>query len=239
VLSLPTDLPKSAGLSESTSVYRFLIDAELVGATLELARATRSTPFMVMLGAFSVLVHRLTGDTDIVVPTFTPGRGLDRFQQTVGPFFNYLPLRTDIAGCTTFKQVIDRVRATCLEAYSYDIPFHQLLAEAPELMLPTLADERAACVFQVFPFPFLLDATKIGDVEYTEVRRRLRSQPIGSDVPNGALWTLNLDPAGDIVGGIQFNNNLFTETSTAAMVDAFRAALRDTVLSPATPLTLD
>jgi hypothetical protein len=94
-------------------------------------------------------------------------------------------------------------------------------------MLLTLEDRRAARVFQVFPFPFLLDGTRIGDVDYTEGRRRLRSQPVGSDVPNGALWTLNPDPAGDI----QYNNNLFTE-STAAMVDSFRQALRDTVLAP-------
>jgi condensation enzyme len=236
ILALPTDRRKSAGLPESTSVYRFLLDTELVTPALELSRALRATPFMVLLGAFKVLVHELTGATDIVVPTFTPGRGEERFQQTVGPFFNFMPLRTDASDCRTFGELVHRIRATCLDSYSHDIPFGEVVAQAPELMGPTLADDHAACVFQVFPFPFLLNGELVGDLEYTEVVRRLRSQPIGSDVPNGALWTLNLDPGGDIVGGIQYNNNLFDEATMAELVERFRTVLRNTVPDPDQPL---
>lgn len=238
IFSVPTDRPKSTGLAESTAVHRFTIDAELTSRAVEISRALRSTPFMVLLGAFAVLVQRTTGSTDVVVPTFSPGRGEDRFHHTVGPFFNFLPLRTELAGCRSFAEVVARIRATSLEAYAHDIPFGQILAEAPELMLPTLEDGRAACVFQVFPFPFLLDGELIGDLEYTEVRRRLTSQPVGSDVPNGALWTLNLDPAGDVVAGIQYNSNLYDERSVAELVDQFREVLRELVNAPDAPLEL-
>ncbi|MFF2040688.1 condensation domain-containing protein [Kitasatospora sp. NPDC058170] len=236
ILSVPTDRPKSSGLPESTAVYRFTIGAELTSRAVEISRALRSTPFMVLLGAFAVHVQRTTGSTDVVVPTFSPGRGEDRFHHTVGPFFNFLPLRTELAGCRSFAEVVGRVRATSLLAYAHDIPFGQIIAEAPELMLPTLEDDRAACVFQVFPFPFLLDGELIGDLEYTEVRRRLTSQPLGSDVPNGALWTLNLDPAGDVVAGVQYNSNLYDERSVAEQADQFRAVLGELVESPDAPL---
>jgi condensation enzyme len=236
IFSIPTDRPKSANLPESTSVYRFLLGAGLAAPALELSAAMRSTPFMVLMAAFKLLVHRLTGATDIVVPTFSPGRGHEQFQDTVGPFLNFLPLRTDIGGCRTFREVVNRIRATCLEAYSYDIPFGQIVAQAPGLMEPTLEDGRAACVIQVFPFPFLLDGTTVGDLAYTEFRRRLRSQPVGSDVPNGALWTLNLDPSGDIVASIQFNSNLFDEQTLIDMVSQFRSVLQETVTAPDEPL---
>ncbi|HET6706546.1 condensation domain-containing protein [Amycolatopsis sp.] len=236
VYSVPTDLPKSAGIPESSGVYRFQIGAELVKPALELASAMRATPFMVLLAAFEVLVLRTTGETDVTVPTFTPGRGHEQFQLTVGPFFNYLPLRTDLAGVTTFREVATRVRRSCLQAYSHDIPFGQIVAQAPEMMERTLEDRRAAVVFQVFPFPFLLDGELVGDLEFSEVRRRLLSQPVGSDVPNGALWTLNLDPAGDIVAGIQYNTNLFAESSVAAMVEQFVQVLGETVTRPDAPL---
>ncbi|RKT19430.1 condensation domain-containing protein [Streptomyces sp. 1114.5] len=238
ILSVPTDRPKSTGLPESTAVHRFTVDAELTARAVEIAQALRSTPFMVLLGAFAVMVARDTGNPDVVVPTFSPGRGEDRFHHTVGPFFNFLPLRTDLSGARDFAEVVTRIRTTSLEAYAHDIPFGQILAQAPELMLPTLEDGRAACVFQVFPFPFLLDAELIGDLEYTEVRRRLTSQPVGSDVPNGALWTLNLDPAGDVVAGIQYNSNLYDERSVAEQVDRFRAVLRELVGAPDAPLEL-
>ncbi|MFG3052243.1 condensation domain-containing protein [Kitasatospora sp. NPDC048239] len=236
ILSVPTDRPKSTGLPESTAVYRFTIGAELTSRAVEISQALRSTPFMVLLGAFAVLVQRTTGSTDVVVPTFSPGRGEDRFHHTVGPFFNFLPLRTELSGCRSFAEVVGRVRATSLLAFSNDLPFGQIIAEAPELMLPTLEDDRAACVFQVFPFPFLLDGELIGDLEYTEVRRRLTSQPVGSDVPNGALWTLNLDPAGDVVAGVQYNSNLYDERSVAEQADRFRAVLGELVDSPDAPL---
>ncbi len=238
ILSVPTDRPKSTGLPESTAVHRFTVDAELTARAVEIAQALRSTPFMVLLGAFAVMVARSTGNPDVVVPTFSPGRGEERFHHTVGPFFNFLPLRTDLAGARDFAEVVTRIRTTSLEAYAHDIPFGQILAQAPELMLPTLEDGRAACVFQVFPFPFLLDGELIGDLEYTEVRRRLTSQPVGSDVPNGALWTLNLDPAGDVVAGIQYNSNLYDERSVAEQVDRFREVLRELVGAPDAPLEL-
>ncbi|CAL9400586.1 Linear gramicidin synthase subunit D [Streptomyces sp. enrichment culture] len=238
VMSVPTDRPKSSGLPETTAVYRFTIDAPLVSRALELARSLRSTPFMVLLGAFALLVRRTGGSTDVVVPTFSPGREREEFQHTVGPFLNLLPLRTELAGCRDFREVVARVRASCLEAYSHDIPFVQILAQAPELMEPVMEDDRAACVFQVFPFPFVLDGERIGDVEYTEIRRRLDSQPVCSDVPNGALWTLNLDPAGDVVAGIQYNSNLYDESSVAAMVDRFRQILSEVVGAPDAPLDL-
>lgn len=229
ILSLPTDHPKSAAIPESTAVYRFGIDAGLVSAALDLARATRSTPFMVLLAAFDVLVYRMLGKADLTVPTFSPGRGQERFHGTVGPFLNFLPLRVDLGGCRTFRDVVGMARAACLEAYSHDIPFGLVAGQAPELMSPVLADDRAACVLQVFPFPFLLDGELVGDVIYTEVRRRHRSQPVGSEVPNGALWTLNLDPEGDIVAAIQYNSNLFDESTMRAMVEQYRQVLAEMV----------
>ncbi|HEY9475129.1 MAG TPA: condensation domain-containing protein [Mycobacteriales bacterium] len=232
IYAASTDQHKSAGPAESTSVFRFSIGEELVSPALGMARTMRCTPFMVLLAAFVVFVRRTTGTTDIVVPTFTPGRSQERFHNTVGPFLNFVPLRTDIAGCGTFRDVVRRVRATCVETYLHDIPFALVAAEAPELMLPTLEDDAAACVFQVFPFPFVLDGDMVGDVEYSEVRRRLLSQPVGSDVPNGALWTLNIDPDGDVIAGIQFNNNLYHQSTISGMVSEFVRVLRDAVAAP-------
>ncbi|KOX03154.1 condensation domain-containing protein [Micromonospora sp. NRRL B-16802] len=236
IFAVPTDRPKSTGLPESTAVYRFLIDSSLVAPALHVARATRSTPFMVLLAAFTVLVRRRTGADDVVVPTFSPGRADDRFTYTVGPFFNLLPLRTRFEGCRTFLDVVARVRRSCLDGYGHDLPFPQIAAEAPELMLPVMGDDGAACVFQVFPFPFVLDDEWVGDLVWTEMRRRLLSQQVGSDVPNGALWTLNLDPAGDVVGSVQYNSNLYDERTIIELVRGYREVLAEVVSAADGPL---
>jgi hypothetical protein len=236
IFALPTDRPKSGDLPDPTAVYRFTIGAEVVGPALAAARSVRCTPFMVMFAAFAVVLNRRTGVTDLVVPTFTPGREQERFHGVVGSFFNFLPLRVDLAGCQTFRDVVLRTRDTCLASYAHDIPFLQVMGEAPELMMPAMAADRALNVFQVFPFPFVLDGELIGDLSYTEVRRRLRSQPVGSDVPDGALWTLNLHPDGDIVGSVQFKSNLYDQQTIAELVADFAGTLRELVAEPDAPL---
>ncbi|MFV2096432.1 condensation domain-containing protein [Micromonospora sp. LOL_014] len=234
VFTIGTDRPRSAGVAQSTGVHRFLIEADVVDAALRVGKRTRSSPFMVFYAAFAVLAHRMSGDPDVVVPTFTPGRGGDLFANAVGSFFNFLPLRTDLTVCRTFRDVVGQVRDNCVDAYSNDFP--QILAEAPALMMPAISDDRAPCVFQLFPFPFLMDGEKVGDLEYSEIRRRLVSQPFGSDVPDGALWTLNLDSAGDVIGSVSYKNNLFDADTIATMVREYREVLAEAVAVPDAPL---
>jgi hypothetical protein len=235
MLAVRTDHPRSANLPKKTSVYRFFIDAELTSAVLDLAKATRSSPFMVSLAAYQVLLHGLTGATDIVVPTMASGRGQARFHDTVGLFYNFVPLRTDLAGCATFRAVVERTRATCIQAYSREIPFAQVMAEAPALMAPLAADDRAVIAFQLFQFPFLLHREVVGDLEFSDVRRRLLSQPDGVDVPDGALLQLDIDSAGDMIGYLYFNSNLFSDSTMTDLVAKFRQVLRRTVTAPDAP----
>ncbi|MFD6565072.1 condensation domain-containing protein [Micromonospora profundi] len=230
VFTVQLDRPRSAAAETTTAMHRFAIGADVIAPALKLGRATRSSPFMVLFAAFAVLAERLGGNPDVVVPTFTPGRGDEEFPYTVGSFFNFMPIRVDLAGCRSFRDVVIATRDVCVESYSHDVP--QILAHAPELMMPAVADDRAPCVFQVFAFPFLLDQELIGDLEYTEIRHRLVSQPLVSDVPDGALWTLNLDPSGEVVGGVAYKSGLFDEATVAGWVTGFQEVLRDMLVDP-------
>ncbi|MDN3354704.1 condensation domain-containing protein [Actinomadura sp. DC4] len=238
IWALPTDRPVTTGAPKYTSVHRHLVTTDVITSARRLAKATRSTPFMVVLGALELMINQMTGATDIVVPTFTPGRDADRFEDTVGPMFNFLPLRTDIGGCRTFLDVLERTRRTCVESYTHDIPFVQILEEAPELMNPAEDENLAPCVFQIFPFPFALGGELVGDLRYDELRRRLISQPVGCDVPDGVLWTLNLHPDGDLIGHLQFRRNRFDQSSMSAMEGHFSRLLRTAVAAPESPLKL-
>ena len=237
VAPIRTDRSRSEGTPFSTAWYRFTLPAQLREGVVAVAAEMRSTPFMVLLGAFSVLQHTMTGATDVVVPTFTPGRAQSWTQDTVGSFFNLVPLRADLAGCETFRDVVRRVRATCLEAYAHEIPFAMVVAEAPDLMLPALQDRLAPSVFQVAQHPFMMSGERIGDITYAAMRRRTLSQPVGSDIPDGALWVLELHGSGEIVGSIGYSTNLIEENSVRAMVGEFRRVLRSTVTEPDAPLS--
>ncbi|WP_344935756.1 condensation domain-containing protein [Sphaerisporangium flaviroseum] len=230
-----TDHRRSEGLPKTTGWHRFAIDQESTSAILKIARETRSSPFMILLSAYNVLLRDSLGSTDIVVPTFTSGRGQARFHNTVGSFFNFMPLRTDLTGCATFREVVERTRATCMEAYSHDIPFAQVMGEAPALMSPLAEDDRAVCAFQVFRSPFPTGRELAGDLEYTEIPRRL-SQSEGGDVPDGALWQLEIDSSGEILGTLGYNRNLFEESTFSTLASEFARVLREGITAPDAPL---
>lgn len=234
ILAIPTHHTRSEGLPKATAWQRFTIPAEIAGAVTSVARSTKSSPFMVFLAAYNVALHRLTGATDIVVMTFSSGRGQARFHDTVGSFFNFIPLRTDISGCTTFRDVIARTRHTCLGAYAHDIPFGQILAEAPALMGPAATDDHAICAFQVFRSPMPAEGD-IGTARYTEVRRRTRSQTVGGDIPDGAMWHLDMDFSGDLAGRLGYNTNLFDGDRMSELIALFTDTVTTTVTDPDAP----
>jgi hypothetical protein len=239
ILAFRTDWPKSAGHEKLTAVHRFLVDTEVTSAALDLAKQTRSSAFIVMLAAYKAFLHELTKATDITVTTLASSRRQARFQETVGSFFNFIPLRTDVTGCTTFRDVVERTRATCLKAYSHQIPFAQVMGGSPELGRPFVADDMAVFAFQVFQFPYVLDGEVVGDLAYSEIRRRLLPQDVGPDIPDGALWTLDVDAASkDMVGCLQYNTNIFGHETISELAAEFLQVLRDTVTDPDAPLTI-
>ncbi|GGK90885.1 hypothetical protein Sme01_52830 [Sphaerisporangium melleum] len=236
ILATPTDHLRSAGLPKATAWHRFWIPAELTSGVFDIGKSLRASPFMVLLSAYATLLRKRTGVTDVVVPTFTSGRAQPRFMDTVGSFFNFVPLRIDLAGCETFRQVVERTRSTCIAAYSNDIPFAQVLEEAPELMLPSIADDRAVCAFQVFRSPLAGEDSSAGGLSYSEIRRRLLSQPVGGDIPDGAMWHLEIDSTGDIVGTLGFNSNLFDKNTITDMASEFHQVVADAVTAPDAPV---
>jgi non-ribosomal peptide synthetase component F len=231
-----TDHLRSAGLPKGTAAHRFLLDAELTAEVMRLSRSLRSSPFMLMLAAYNVFLHRSTGQSDLTVTTLSSGRADARFQQTVGSFFNFVPLRTDLGPCRTFRDVVRATRSTCLEAYAHEMPFPQLVGTVPELMT-SLGDDGAMVAFQVFQEPFMVDRQTVGDIEYRDVRRRLTSQDDTVDVPDGALWTLEIDPAGETLCSLMYNTNLFDHDTMAAMTEDYCRLLRRLITEPEAELS--
>ncbi|WP_239062679.1 condensation domain-containing protein [Streptomyces sp. SID13031] len=229
--AIPTDFPRSAGLPESTAKHHFLLPGDVVSAIDGLARKSRATRFMVFAAAYQLLVHRLTGTTDLVTAIFTPGRGDRRFEESVGSFFNFVPLRTNLAGCATYEDVLTRTRRACLDAYSYDIPTVQIFAEAPQLMEPAMADNGTAAVFESVPDQNPITLAPDG-LTFTRITRLLRSQSLCSAVPDGALWDVNKDPSGDGIGTVAYKRNLFSDDTVASMAADFGQIARDFSASP-------
>jgi len=238
ISAIPTDYARSAGIPQSSGAHRFSIPANVVKAAARLGSSTKSTTVMVLLAAYQLVVGRKTGSDDVIVATFTPGRGGRLFEDAVGSFFNFIPLRTDLRGAATFRQVLERTRRTCLDAYSRDIPSIHIFGLAPQLMGPAMSDNAAAAVFQVFPDPVMLGENAPGDLKLAEISRQPTSQQRTSALPDGVLWTLSTAPSGDMIVAITFKRNIFSDATIGEMAAEFLRVLRDAVAAPDAPLKL-
>ena len=85
---------------------------------------------MTLLAAFQTLLHRYTGQDDIVVGSPIANRNRIEIEGLIGFFVNTLVLRTDHSGNPTFRELLHRVREMALEAYAHqDLPFEKLVEE--------------------------------------------------------------------------------------------------------------
>ncbi len=216
-------------VTPATSYHRYVTGAQLSAEVSRLARATRSSSFMVLLAAFAVFVQRRTGQTDITVPTFAPGRQ-PRFQSTVGSFFNFVPLRVDLRGCRTFRDVVARTRTACVGAFKHELPLLHVLAEAPELMA-SVGPDAVPCLFQAVQPPYTMQGNRIGDLEYTAIWRRVLPQPVGSETPDGMIWSMHLGD-NEVVGGLSFSRHLFDRAEVEEQAAGYLSVIGEMVADP-------
>jgi amino acid adenylation domain-containing protein len=129
-LELPADHPRPPVPGVNGAGCDAPLPADAVARLEEAAREEGATPFMAMLAVGCALLHRWTGQHDIVVGTVAAGRTRAETEALIGFFVNTLPLRTDLSGDPTFRALLRRVRQTTLEAYAHqELPFEKLVDE--------------------------------------------------------------------------------------------------------------
>jgi non-ribosomal peptide synthetase component F len=145
------------------------VDAPLTDALRALSREEGATLFMTLLAAFSVLLYRYTGQTDIVVGTDIANRTLAETESLIGFFVNQLALRTDLSSEPTFRELVRRVQRVTLDAYAHqELPFDRLVQSLrPERNLNLNPLFQVKVVFQNVPIP----AAKVSELIMTPLHR--------------------------------------------------------------------
>ncbi len=129
-LELPTDRPRPPVATSRGAAHRFTLPASLANSLRVLAHSENVTLFMLLLAVFKVLLHRYSGQDDIIVGSPIAGRVRPELEALIGFFVNSLVLRTALAGNPPFREVLQRVRDTALGAFAHqELPFEKLVEE--------------------------------------------------------------------------------------------------------------
>src|SRR6266508_4045054 len=85
----------------------------------ELALANGATLYMALLAAFQTLLHRYSGQSDILVGSAMSGRTHPDLSGLMGYFVNPVGMRADFSKDLSFKTLLEQVRKTVLDALDH------------------------------------------------------------------------------------------------------------------------
>lgn len=222
-LILPSDRPRPPVQTYRGNSYRLELDAELVGRLPVLAKTEGVTQYMLLLSAFQVLLHRYTGQDDLIVASPTAGRSRPELANVVGCLINPVALRADFSGDPTFRIYLAQVRQTVLGALAHqDFPF-SLLVER----LQPARDSRCLPLAQVaFVWDKLLLASPGDDA--------LDLEPMYME-QRGATYDLTLtivEGSRSLKAAFQYNADLFDAPTIARMAGHFITLLESIADDP-------
>jgi amino acid adenylation domain-containing protein len=227
LLELPTDRPRPAIQSFNGSSRSFGLTKALSQQLLALTREEDVTLFMALLTAFYILLHRYTGEKDIVVGTPMAGRNQSETEGLIGFFINTLALRTELSGDLSFRQLLKSVREVALGASEHqDFPFEKLVEE--------LQPERSLSYSPIFQAMFALQNVRGGGLELPG----LKLVPVLRDalVAKFDLTLFMAESGGEIDGTFEYNTDLFDRATIERMISHLERLLEGIVANPDQPI---
>jgi hypothetical protein len=217
VLQWPNHGARPAQQTYRGAMHAFQFPHELAQSLKDLGRRHGATLFMVLLAGLVAMLHRYTGQEDIVVGTLAPsGRKQTEFQRLVGYFLNPVALRANLSGNPSFHSLIRQMRDVTLAAISNDdVPLERI---AERLLLAPDPSRH----------PFFTVALSVApDVPQLPPGWSMTYMDVES---GGARWDLYIemsDRAGGLLGRAQYNPDLFTAKEIAQTVEDFRHLLEN------------
>ncbi len=150
VLELPADNPRPAKQSfRGHCLYRYL-NKQLSESVTEMSRALGATPFAALLAVWQLLLHRYSGQDDIVVGSPFANRDLPGLEGVIGCFVNNAALRSQLNDNPSFASFLGHAKKTALSALEHrEVPFDTLVETLNPVRSP-----RHSPLFQVL-FTFM------------------------------------------------------------------------------------
>ncbi|UFZ03298.1 amino acid adenylation domain-containing protein [Bradyrhizobium ontarionense] len=128
LLDLPTDRPRPPVRSLEGDWLSFELPPDLTERIRIFCRQQRVTLFMVLLGAYAVLLQRCSGSRDVLIGSPVADRPFPEVEGLIGLFVNTLVFRADFADDPTVAEFISRIRTETVRTYEHrTMPFDSLI----------------------------------------------------------------------------------------------------------------
>jgi amino acid adenylation domain-containing protein len=224
VLGWPNERPRPPIETHRGAIERFALPVDLMQSLREYSRQQGASFYMTLLAGMAALLHRYTGQEDIILGSFTAGRKLAEIEPLLGYFVNPLPLRIDLSGNPTFNELQARVRTVVLDALAHDdLPFVYTVKE-----IQAKPDPGRNPLFQVV----LSQQPKLPDIPGWELATE--------EVCNGGskldLMIVVDDRGESVFGPVIYNPDLFETATVTRMIGHWQTLLKAATGNPDMPV---
>jgi amino acid adenylation domain-containing protein/natural product biosynthesis luciferase-like monooxygenase protein len=237
-LEVPTDRPRPAVQTYGGAAAPIGLSPDLVNGVVELARREGTTPFVVLLVTFEILLARASGQESFLVGSPAAGRPRASFERTAGYFVNPVPLRADLSGDPTARALLRRVREGVLAGLEHQsFPF----TRAVERLSP-VRDPSRSPLFQAL---FVLEKAYLDDVaDLTMLAMgagrasvdfaglEMGPFPVGKRTERFDLTLSLAHGEGRIGGALEYNTSLFEPDTAARLASHFVTLLESLLATP-------
>jgi amino acid adenylation domain-containing protein len=227
-LEVPAAKPRPSARSFAGARTSFTLGRDLSDAVRRLSARVGATPAATLLGAFTALLHRLSGEADGVVGMPSAGQLASGDAALVGHCVHLLPIRTRVGGETTFARHVAAVRGALLDAYDHQgVSFAQIVNA---LRLPR-DPARPPLVSVTFNLERNAAPAGSGDERpFHGLETTASSRP-----PRAEAFDLGVDVV-ELPGGmhveVAYATDLYDEAAVARLVAGFEALLRAAAADP-------
>jgi amino acid adenylation domain-containing protein len=229
LLELPADHKRPAVQDYLGGFVPLVFDRALTAQLKALCMAQGTTLFMALLGAWSLVLSRLSGQTDVVIGVPSANRPQHELEGLIGFFVNTLALRMTRSGSPTVAQWLQQARRVALAAQEHqDLPFEQVV----ELLNPP----RSLAHSPLFQVLFAWEQDQGADL----VLSGLEVSPVESrhHVAKFDLQLALSERDGQIIGGVEYASGLFKPDTVAQFGEYLRRVLTQMVQNPEQPLAM-
>ncbi len=223
VLELPTDFPRPPRQTWQGAVACDRVSATDTAKLESLALDQRTTLFTVLLVAWQLLLHRYSGQEEILIGCAIAGRTHPALEAMIGFFVNTVAIRMQVPDQSTFVELLDAANALILDAQEHqDLPFDRVVAEVREEHDPSRSP-----VFQVM---FVLHNTPSYDVSFSGL------DIAGQEINNGCAkfdLSLAVQPVqGELKLSLEYNTSLFRAETAERMLRGYETLLKSILQNP-------
>ena len=230
MLRLPIDRPRGAVQTYRGAVHRFSVDRALTAQLKDVGRCAGVTPYMTLFAAYAALLHRYSGQEDLLIGSPFGCRDHPGLASLVGYIANPVVLRPDLSGDPTFTSLLGRVKSTVLEALEHqDFPF--------TLLVEKLDPARNLSHTPLFQVSFAWEQTRrlqegsgTGALDFTTTHIGQGGAPLD-------LMLLMGEQDGELLCALQYNTDLFDDATIERMAEHFTTLLRGIVADPGAGLS--